>query len=109
MMTWTESCLASARLSKRRPPFCSTQESRSPSRFGKRGQIQIKSCIVARQNQNENRSYCVRLNRCAKYLLEKDLKEKSEAQRIDSSCAVMTTHSINNLPRSKNTKSAPPR
>ncbi|XP_008300550.1 tektin-1 [Stegastes partitus] len=50
----------------------------------------------------------IRLNRSAKYHLEQDLKEKSEAQCIDSSCALMTSHSINNLQRSKNTKTAAP-
>lgn len=49
---------------------------------------------------------CSRLNRCAKYLLEQGLKDKSEAQCIDNSCALMTTHSINNLQKSKNTQTA---
>ncbi|GAA6218797.1 tektin-1 [Lates japonicus] len=44
----------------------------------------------------------IRLNRSAKYHLEQDLKEKFEAQCIDNSCALMTTHSINNQPKSKN-------
>lgn len=35
---------------------------------------------------------CSRLNRSVKYHLERDLKEKFEAQNIDSSCA-MTVHS----------------
>uniref|UniRef100_A0A8P4KD84 Tektin n=1 Tax=Dicentrarchus labrax TaxID=13489 RepID=A0A8P4KD84_DICLA len=39
----------------------------------------------------------IRLNRSAKYQLEKDLKEKYEAQCIDNFCASMTTHSIENL------------
>ncbi|XP_059205926.1 tektin-1 [Centropristis striata] len=44
----------------------------------------------------------IRLDRSAKYKLEQDLKEKFEAQSIDNSCALMTTHPINNLQRSKN-------
>ncbi|KAM6903692.1 tektin-1 [Lycodopsis pacificus] len=48
----------------------------------------------------------IRLNRSAKYQLEKDLKEKFEAQCIDNSCALMTHHSINNL-QSSNTKLVP--
>uniref|UniRef100_A0A673AUI9 Tektin n=1 Tax=Sphaeramia orbicularis TaxID=375764 RepID=A0A673AUI9_9TELE len=36
----------------------------------------------------------IRLNRSAKYHLEQDLKEKFEAQCIDNSCDLMTTHSI---------------
>ncbi|XP_049458953.1 tektin-1 isoform X2 [Epinephelus fuscoguttatus] len=39
----------------------------------------------------------IRLNRSAKYHLEKDLKEKSKAQCIDNSCALSTTNTINNL------------
>ncbi|XP_031151531.1 tektin-1 [Sander lucioperca] len=39
----------------------------------------------------------IRLDRSAKYQLEQDLKEKFEAQCIDNSCALLTTHSINNL------------
>ncbi|XP_054462348.1 tektin-1-like isoform X2 [Anoplopoma fimbria] len=46
----------------------------------------------------------IRLHRSAKYQLEKDLKEKFEAQCIDNSCALMTHHSINNLQRSKHTE-----
>ncbi|KAM8839900.1 tektin-1-like isoform 2-T2 [Spinachia spinachia] len=38
----------------------------------------------------------IRLDRSAKYRLEKDLKEKFEAQCIDNSCALMSHHSINN-------------
>ncbi|TMS07609.1 Inositol polyphosphate 5-phosphatase K [Larimichthys crocea] len=49
----------------------------------------------------------IRLNRSAKYRLEQDLKEKFEAQCIDNSCALMTTHSINNQ-MSKNTNAALP-
>uniref|UniRef100_A0A3Q2Q1W4 Tektin n=1 Tax=Fundulus heteroclitus TaxID=8078 RepID=A0A3Q2Q1W4_FUNHE len=40
---------------------------------------------------------CSRLNRSAKYHLERDLREKFEAQNIDNSCALMTVHSIHNL------------
>ncbi|KAK9526499.1 hypothetical protein VZT92_015196 [Zoarces viviparus] len=36
----------------------------------------------------------IRLNRSAKYQLEKDLKDKFEAQCIDSSCALLTHDSI---------------
>ncbi|XP_044057838.1 tektin-1 [Siniperca chuatsi] len=50
----------------------------------------------------------IRLNRSAKYQLEQDLKEKSEAQCIDNSCALMTPHSINNLQKSKNTQTVLP-
>ncbi|XP_045929228.1 tektin-1 [Micropterus dolomieu] len=50
----------------------------------------------------------IRLNRSAKYHLEQDLKAKSEAQCIDNSCALMTTHSIDNLHKSKNTKTVLP-
>ncbi|XP_070684963.1 tektin-1 [Pempheris klunzingeri] len=50
----------------------------------------------------------IRLNRSAKYHLEQDLKEKFEAQCIDNSCALMTTHSINTLQMSKNTKAGLP-
>ncbi|XP_035536347.1 tektin-1 [Morone saxatilis] len=50
----------------------------------------------------------IRLNRSAKYQLEKDLKEKYEAQCIDNFCASMTTHSIENLQQSKNTKTVLP-
>ncbi|KAK5854674.1 hypothetical protein PBY51_004849 [Eleginops maclovinus] len=46
----------------------------------------------------------IRLNRSIKYHLEQDLKEKFEAQCIDNSCALMTTHSINSLQRSKHTQ-----
>ncbi|XP_073343482.1 tektin-1 [Pagrus major] len=50
----------------------------------------------------------IRLNRSAKYHLEHDLKGKFEAQCIDNSCALMTTHSIDNLQKSKNTNAALP-
>ncbi|XP_030600841.1 tektin-1 isoform X2 [Archocentrus centrarchus] len=50
----------------------------------------------------------IRLNRSAKYHLEHDLKEKSEAQWIDNSCAIMTTHSITNLQLSTNKNSSLP-
>ncbi|KAI3354492.1 hypothetical protein L3Q82_019004, partial [Scortum barcoo] len=50
----------------------------------------------------------IRLNRSAKYHLEQDLKEKFEAQCIDNSCALMTTHSTNNLQNSINTKTVLP-
>ncbi|XP_062275573.1 tektin-1 [Scomber scombrus] len=46
----------------------------------------------------------IRLNRSAKYYVEQDLKEKSEAQCIDDSCALMTTHSQSNLQKSINAK-----
>uniref|UniRef100_H3C0R4 Tektin n=1 Tax=Tetraodon nigroviridis TaxID=99883 RepID=H3C0R4_TETNG len=36
----------------------------------------------------------IRLNRSAKYILEKDLKEKSEAQHVDTSCSLITPHTI---------------
>ncbi|XP_047449687.1 tektin-1 [Mugil cephalus] len=50
----------------------------------------------------------IRLNRSAKYHLEQDLKEKFDAQCIDNSCAIMTTHSINNLHGLKNKNTASP-
>ncbi|XP_070826848.1 tektin-1-like [Chaetodon trifascialis] len=50
----------------------------------------------------------IRLNRSVKYHLEQDLKEKCEAQCIDSSCALMTSHSINSLHKSRNTTTALP-
>ncbi|KAM4628385.1 tektin-1 [Polymixia lowei] len=37
----------------------------------------------------------IRLNRSAKYYLEKDLTNKFQAQCIDDSCALMTNHSFN--------------
>lgn len=52
---------------------------------------------------------CSRLNRSAKYYLEQDLKDKFEAQCIDKSCALMTTHSIVNPQKSKNTSAVLPR
>uniref|UniRef100_A0A3Q1F0A0 Tektin n=1 Tax=Acanthochromis polyacanthus TaxID=80966 RepID=A0A3Q1F0A0_9TELE len=50
----------------------------------------------------------IRLNRSAKYRLEKDLKEKFEAQCIDNSCVLMTTHSVNDLQKSQNTNAVLP-
>ncbi|KAM4565666.1 tektin-1 [Odontesthes bonariensis] len=50
----------------------------------------------------------IRLNRSANYHLEQDLKGKFEAQCIDDSCALMTTHSINNPQRSKNKMTVAP-
>ncbi|XP_029026048.1 tektin-1 [Betta splendens] len=47
----------------------------------------------------------IRLNRSAKYYLEKDLKEKSEAQRIDDTCTLMTAHSSSNHLKLKNSSS----
>ncbi|XP_056140081.1 tektin-1 [Lampris incognitus] len=37
----------------------------------------------------------IRLNRSAKYHLEKDLKDKFQAQCIDDSCTLMANHSLN--------------
>ncbi|XP_075892936.1 tektin-1 [Nelusetta ayraudi] len=68
--------------------------------LGERKAIEDAASIL--QHAAEQMTEQIRLNRSVKYLLEKDLKEKSEAQRIDSSCAVMTMHSVDNLPRSKN-------
>ncbi|XP_017289622.1 tektin-1 [Kryptolebias marmoratus] len=48
----------------------------------------------------------IRLNRSVKYHLERDLKEKFEAQNIDNSCALMTVHSISNQQMSKHSSSA---
>ncbi|XP_029298368.1 tektin-1 [Cottoperca gobio] len=53
------------------------------------------------QNAAEQITEQIRLDRSAKYHLEQDLKEKYEAQCIDNFCALMTTHSINNLNGSK--------
>ncbi|KAM7399760.1 hypothetical protein PAMP_019005 [Pampus punctatissimus] len=50
----------------------------------------------------------IRLNRSVKYLLEQDLKEKFEAQCIDNSCALMTTHSLDNLQKSTNAENVLP-
>ncbi|KAM7413646.1 hypothetical protein PAMA_020842 [Pampus argenteus] len=50
----------------------------------------------------------IRLNRAAKYQLEQDLKEKFEAQCIDNSCALMTTHSLDNLQKSTNAENVLP-
>ncbi|KAM9342277.1 tektin-1 [Pholidichthys leucotaenia] len=44
----------------------------------------------------------IRLNRSVKYHLEKDLKEKFEAQAIDNSCALMIAHSTSTLQQMKN-------
>lgn len=52
---------------------------------------------------------CSRLDRSAKYQLEKDLKEKFEAECIDTSCLLMTHHAINNLQRARDTGAVPPR
>ncbi|XP_054650626.1 tektin-1 isoform X2 [Dunckerocampus dactyliophorus] len=38
----------------------------------------------------------IRLNQTAKFDLEQDLKEKYEAHHLDTSCATMTPHSLNN-------------
>ncbi|KAM9853546.1 tektin-1 [Aulostomus maculatus] len=51
----------------------------------------------------------IRLNRSTKYLLEEDLKEKSEAECVDNSCTLMISHSINNQQRSKNTQNVLPK
>lgn len=61
---------------------------------------------VASNSKTKHVVLCSRLNRSAKYHLEQDLKEKFEAQCIDNSCALMTTHSINNPQWSKNTETA---
>ncbi|XP_021172531.2 tektin-1 [Fundulus heteroclitus] len=53
------------------------------------------------QSVQEQISEQIRLNRSAKYHLERDLREKFEAQNIDNSCALMTVHSIHNLQMSK--------
>ncbi|CAJ1066157.1 tektin-1 [Xyrichtys novacula] len=50
----------------------------------------------------------IRLNRVSKHQLEKDLKEKFEAQSIDNSCTLMTTHSIGSEKTSKNTQNVMP-
>ncbi|KAK7883146.1 hypothetical protein WMY93_029320 [Mugilogobius chulae] len=43
----------------------------------------------------------IRLNRSAKYHLEKDLKEKFEAQSIDNYCILMTPHSDTDIAESQ--------
>ncbi|KAM3616665.1 uncharacterized protein V6R79_021473 [Siganus canaliculatus] len=50
----------------------------------------------------------IRLNQSAKYHLEKDLKEKAEAQCIDTSCTTMTSHAVGGRQRSTNSKTAVP-
>ncbi|KAM3875385.1 tektin-1 [Diretmus argenteus] len=50
----------------------------------------------------------IRLNRSAKYHLEKDLKDKHEAQCIDDSCALMTNRSLSNHQKPKDTDTALP-
>ncbi|XP_068174174.1 tektin-1 isoform X2 [Antennarius striatus] len=50
----------------------------------------------------------IRLNRSAKYLLERDLKEKSEAHCIDTSCTLTITHSIDCLNKSTKGKTLLP-
>uniref|UniRef100_A0A3Q2Q221 Tektin n=1 Tax=Fundulus heteroclitus TaxID=8078 RepID=A0A3Q2Q221_FUNHE len=45
------------------------------------------------QSVQEQISEQIRLNRSAKYHLERDLREKFEAQNIDNSCALMTVSS----------------
>lgn len=51
---------------------------------------------------------CFRMNRSAKFILEKDLKEKSEAQHVDTSCSLMTTHTMK-LKQPQITSTAPQR
>ncbi|XP_019716770.1 tektin-1 [Hippocampus comes] len=46
----------------------------------------------------------IRLNQSAKFTLEQDLKEKYEAQNLDSSCASMTPHSLINTEQTLNGK-----
>ncbi|KAM4590059.1 tektin-1 [Fundulus diaphanus] len=46
------------------------------------------------QSVQEQISEQIRLNRSAKYHLERDLREKFEAQSIDNSCALMTVHNL---------------
>ncbi|XP_068431380.1 tektin-1-like [Clinocottus analis] len=60
------------------------------------------------QRVSEQITEQIRLDRSAKYHLEKDLKDKFQAQCIDNSCLLMTQHSINNLQRSKNTETVLP-
>ncbi|KAK0135803.1 Tektin-1 [Merluccius polli] len=50
----------------------------------------------------------IRLNRSAKYHLEKDLKNKFQAQSIDDSCTLMTNHSLNPNHRPKDLPLSPP-
>lgn len=45
-----------------------------------------------------------RLNQSAKFQLEQDLKEKYEAQNLDSSCAAMTPHFLINTEQTLNGK-----
>ncbi|KAF7649598.1 hypothetical protein LDENG_00138950 [Lucifuga dentata] len=49
----------------------------------------------------------IRLNRSAKYHLEKDLEEKFKAQSIDDSCTLMSNHSIRSHQESKDNKMIP--
>lgn len=66
--------------------------------------IKVLYCVALKTCFN----LCSRLNRSSKYQLEKDLKEKFEAECIDNSCAVMTTHSAEPL-NSKHTETVMPR
>ncbi|XP_068612758.1 tektin-1-like [Brachionichthys hirsutus] len=68
----------------------------------------IEAAASVLQRVDEQITEQIRLNRSAKYLLEEDLKEKCEAQCIDTSCTLTATHSINNLNTSKNGKTATP-
>uniref|UniRef100_A0A3P8V6F2 Tektin n=1 Tax=Cynoglossus semilaevis TaxID=244447 RepID=A0A3P8V6F2_CYNSE len=45
----------------------------------------------------------IRMNQSARHFLEKDLKEKYEAQRIDSTCIQLNTRSNRNLQHARNT------
>ncbi|XP_061537895.1 tektin-1 [Phycodurus eques] len=50
----------------------------------------------------------IRLNQSAKFQLERDLKEKYEAQQLDTSCALMTPHSLIDTQQISNGKTGPP-
>lgn len=63
----------------------------------------IEGVAILLQRVAEQLTEQIRLNRSAKYHLEQDLKEKFEAECIDNSCFLMTSHSIDNRqePQSK--------
>ncbi|TWW76779.1 tektin-1 isoform X2 [Takifugu flavidus] len=52
----------------------------------------IEGVASALRRVSEQISEQIRLNRSAKYTLEQDLKEKSEAQHADLSCSMMPSH-----------------
>lgn len=62
----------------------------------------IEGVAVLLHRVGEQLTEQIRLNRSSKYHLEHDLKEKFEAQCIDNSCILMTTHSLDNMKDTQN-------